>query len=956
MLVRGGNEAASAPQKMSPAPRRGAPECPADVPSRAVRVSAAGTLVGGLLCAAIGVMVMVAWLARATVVLRFGSQNPMAFDTALALAVTGAALVLVLAARRPWAALVAGVFDMALGLAVLAEYLLGRGLGIDQLIVKAYVSGPASVPGRPAVNTAVCLAVAGAALLVWGPRRSRRRPAVLAAAGSVIAVIALVATFGYVTRTPTGYGWAHLSAMAFLTAAALLVLALSLLGAAWRESLTWHDAWPGWLPMPAGVLALGVASAVWLAVAGRSEVAGQIPVGNAAGAATVFGLVLAVLVAAVVWLAQQSDKRRRVAESEAARRGEAEAQAREGENQLFQFLDAIPAGVFVAAPGGRPYYANRESGRVLGRGVVDTSGSRLAETYGVFVAGTDRLYPAESMPIVRALRGQSTHLDDQEIHQPDGSMVPIEIWGRPVYGTGGHVEYAVAAFADMSERNAREKTIADQAALLELAHDAIFVRDLDGRVSYWNTGAEHTYGFTRAEAMGRTSHRMLQTEFPEPLAGIEDTMARDGRWEGELTQRCAHGRTIVTQSRWAAQRGPDGSLLGFMEVNRDITASKDAEREMRRQAALLELAHDAIFVRDLDGRVSYWNTGAEHTYGFTRAEAMGRTSHRMLQTEFPEPLAGIEDTMARDGRWEGELTQRCAHGRTIVTQSRWAAQRGPDGSLLGFMEVNRDITASKDAEREMRRQAEEIRSLNATLEQQVQQRTFHLERANQNMEAFTYSVAHDLRTPLRGISGFAEALTEDYGDRLGETGREYAARVQAGCVRMADLIDDLLHLSRVTRAEMNLQDVNLSTEVTAICDQLAARDPGRQVRVTVQHGVHVIADKSLIRDVLENLLENAWKFTSQREDAAVEFATTPVQDAPVCCSVRDNGAGFDPAYAGKLFQPFQRLHDGSEFPGTGVGLASVRRIIDRHGGRTWAEGAVNGGATIYFTLNAKGTS
>ena len=257
--------------------------------------------------------------------------------------------------------------------------------------------------------------------------------------------------------------------------------------------------------------------------------------------------------------------------------------------------------------------------------------------------------------------------------------------------------------------------------------------------------------------------------------------------------------------------------------------------------------------------------------------------------------------------------------------------------------------------RRLRRAAREIRSLNATLEQQVQQRTLHLERANKNLEAFTYSVAHDLRTPLRGISGFAEALAEDYGDRLDETGREYAGRVQAGCARMATLIDDLLHLSQVTRAKMNLQDVDLSAEVTAICDDLRARDPGRQVRVTVQDGVRVTADRALIRSALENLLDNAWKFTGRRDGAAIEFATTPVGDAPICCYVRDNGAGFDPAYAGKLFQPFQRLHDAAEFPGSGIGLASVRRIIDRHGGRTWAEGAVDGGATIYFTLNAKDT-
>jgi light-regulated signal transduction histidine kinase (bacteriophytochrome) len=172
---------------------------------------------------------------------------------------------------------------------------------------------------------------------------------------------------------------------------------------------------------------------------------------------------------------------------------------------------------------------------------------------------------------------------------------------------------------------------------------------------------------------------------------------------------------------------------------------------------------------------------------------------------------------------------------------------------------------------------------------------------------------------------------------------------------MSTLIDDLLHLSQVTQAKMSLQDVDLSAEVTAICDRLRARDPGRQVRVTVQAGVRVTADRTLIRSALDNLLDNAWKFTSRRDGAAIEFATAPAGDAPICCYVRDNGAGFDPAYTGKLFQPFQRLHGAGEFPGTGIGLASVRRIIERHGGRTWAEGTVDGGATIYFTLNTGGS-
>ena len=196
--------------------------------------------------------------------------------------------------------------------------------------------------------------------------------------------------------------------------------------------------------------------------------------------------------------------------------------------------------------------------------------------------------------------------------------------------------------------------------------------------------------------------------------------------------------------------------------------------------------------------------------------------------------------------------------------------------------------------RHLRRATTEIMSLNASLEQRVQQRTIHLERANKHLEGFAYSAAHDLRTPLRGISGFAEALAEDYGDRLDEAGREYAARIQAGCTRMAALLDALLHLSQVTRAKMNLQDVDLSAEVTALCDQLRARDPGRRVRVTVQDGVRATADRALIRSALEDLLDNAWKFTARHDGAAIEFATAPAGDAPICCYVRDNGPASTP--------------------------------------------------------------
>jgi PAS domain S-box-containing protein len=797
------------------------------------RVLERTTAAGGLVCLAAGATVMVAWMLRATAVLRFASLTPMRFNTALALTVTGAALVVPVGQRWPRAPLVAGIADACIGLAVLAEYALGHGLGIDQFFVHDYLSRPPEIPGRVAVNTAVCLTLAGAGLLAWAPWRSRPRPIAIAIAGSFIAAIALLATFGYASGAHRAYGWGRLTGMALTTAVALIVLAVALLSAAWRAAIPDSGGGvPRWVPIPAGVAALGLAVAVWLTVIHTSGGASRLDTSVATGAATALGLLMAAMVALVVALAQRANARSRLAQAETARRAQAEEQARASENRTFQFLSAMPVAVFVTTQGGEPYYANKDAQRILGKGVVPgIAGDDIAQTYQAFVAGTDRLYDA--LPVLRALQGEATHVDDMEIRHPDGTVIPVEVWGSPVYGDDGRIDYGIVAFADATERKAKERTIAAQAALLDMAHDAVLVRDIDARITFWNTGAEHTYGYPRSEATGRISHELLQTQFTEPLADIEAAVVRDDRWDGELNHRRADGHVITVESRWAAQRLPDGTLTGFLEVNRDITAKKAAERELLQKSA-------------------------------------------------------------------------------------------------------------------------QVQALNQTLERQVQQRTQHLEQANRNLEAFAYSVAHDLRTPLRAMSGFAEALVEDYSDGLGDTGREYAERIQAASQRMAALIDDLLHLSRVSRTEITPEPVDLSTEAAAICDRLRAVDPARHVSVTIQPGVVVRADHDLIRTALESLLHNAWKFTSERADACVEFGTVAAGLGEVCCFVRDNGTGFDPAYVHKLFQPFQRLHAATEFPGSGVGLASVRQIIERHGGQVRAEGTIGGGATFYFTLGAQG--
>ena len=224
-----------------------------------------------------------------------------------------------------------------------------------------------------------------------------------------------------------------------------------------------------------------------------------------------------------------------------------------------------------------------------------------------------------------------------------------------------------------------------------------------------------------------------------------------------------------------------------------------------------------------------------------------------------------------------------------------------------------------------------------------------LEAANKELEAFSYSVSHDLRAPLRSIDGFSQALLEDYAERLDEQGRDYLHRVRAASQRMAHLIDDMLKLSHVTRAELSREEVDLSALAQEIAAELRRAQPGREVEFTVASGLRVHGDPKLLRIVIENLLGNAWKFTGKHSGARIEFGMTH-RDGKPAYFVRDNGVGFDMAYAGKLFGAFQRLHDSREFPGTGIGLATVQRVIHKHGGRVWAEGEVEKGATFYFSL------
>ena len=361
---------------------------------------------------------------------------------------------------------------------------------------------------------------------------------------------------------------------------------------------------------------------------------------------------------------------------------------------------------------------------------------------------------------------------------------------------------------------------------------------------------------------------------------------------------------------------------------------------MKEQARILDLA--PVLIRDLNGRIIFWNTGSEQMYGWKAEEALEKTTDSLLKTEYPRAVEEIKARVLAHGHWEGELIHTRKDGQQIVVASNWVLHRDENGKPKAILEVNNDVTERKQAEHEIRR-------LNEELEQRVADRTAQLQAANKELEAFSYSVSHDLRAPLRHIDGFSQALLEDYADKLDAEGKNYLHEVRNASQEMAQLIDDVLQLARVTRSEMRREEVNLSELARSVIADLQKRNGRANVSVTIKEGLTTRGDKRLLRIVLTNLLGNAWKFTSKQDQAEITFGSEQ-RNGEISYFVRDNGAGFDMAYANKLFGVFQRLHTAGEFEGTGIGLATVQRIVYRHGGNVWAEGAVNQGAAFYFTL------
>jgi PAS domain S-box-containing protein len=378
-------------------------------------------------------------------------------------------------------------------------------------------------------------------------------------------------------------------------------------------------------------------------------------------------------------------------------------------------------------------------------------------------------------------------------------------------------------------------------------------------------------------------------------------------------------------------------------VERDLRQSRnELEQEVAvrtQQASLLNLTHDTIFVRDMNHVITYWNRGAQELYGWTAEQAIGKHSRELLHTVFPIPIEQIQAELLSTDRWEGELEKTKADGTQVVVASRWSLQRNEQQLPVAILETNNDITQRKRGEVEVRK-----------LNQELGKRTTELEAINKELEAFAYSISHDLRAPLRHIVGFTELLQKNASSLLDEKGRRYLMTILESAKRMGILIDDLLAFSRIGRAETRETMVSFEQLVKEVQSEVWHDTEGRNITWRVGPLPDLYGDRAMLKLALVNLISNAIKFTRHCPYPEIEIGCAEKPKEGVVLFVRDNGVGFDMKYVNKLFGVFQRLHRTEEFEGTGIGLATVQRIIRRHGGQVWAEALLDKGATFYFSL------
>lgn len=476
-----------------------------------------------------------------------------------------------------------------------------------------------------------------------------------------------------------------------------------------------------------------------------------------------------------------------------------------------------------------------------------------------------------------------------------------------------------------------------------------FTASSDGSITDCNRAFIDLFGFKNRKAALQSSFNDRFTNYMHQVFFWEALDRGEKVKNHEMSATTEDGENVYILLKVVARHNQNQKLDEFVGYIQDITQRKQTEVALRkseeRYRSLIETTNDWIWEIDENFCFTYSSLKIQTILGHELESVIGESIFKLMpenaRARAEEQFNGFaENQKAFVNR---EYAFKDADGEIAIFETSGIPLFNNNGIFYGYRGIAKEITERKKTE-------QQIAQLNDELEHKVIERTKMLQIANKELEAFSYSVSHDLRAPLRSIDGFSQALIEDYESELDETGKNYLERVRSAAQKMSTLIDDMIKLAKVSRTSIDIRTINLSDMAQSITDDLKERYPQRSTDITIEPDLVAAGDPNLLKVVFQNLLENAWKFTSKEDTTIIEVGCKQ-DEGETAYFVKDNGAGFDMNYAAKLFTPFQRLHKETDYPGTGIGLSTVQRIIHRHLGKIWAEGEPGRGATFYFTLN-----
>jgi len=449
------------------------------------------------------------------------------------------------------------------------------------------------------------------------------------------------------------------------------------------------------------------------------------------------------------------------------------------------------------------------------------------------------------------------------------------------------------------------------------------------------------YGWSAEDVVGKNVQEILRNRYHDAtIPEMVDALVENGSFRGEVIQSTKNNISIILESTVMAVKEGD-STIGYVTVNRDITERKKTEKNLKDHTELLNLAHEAILVRDLDSRILFWNDGAKEMYGYSQDEALNKVSHNLLQTKFPTSIKDLDLELIHKKKWSGELVHTKQDGKQIIEASRQSLKVDDNGNPISFLEINNDISERKIAEMELKIYQE-------NLEEKVIERTKALELSNKELQQFAYVASHDLKEPLRMITSFLQLLERQYKDKLDENANEFIEFAVNGAKGLDSMINDLLDYSRVANREREFNNVNFNKVLDQTKLNLKSSINDTNASISYNPLPTLFGDEQLMVQLFQNLISNSIKYRSN-ETPKIEISVLK-ESNHYLFKVEDNGIGMSPKNLERIFTIFQRLHTKDEYEGTGIGLAIAQKIVHQHDGHIWAESELGEGTTLYFTI------